>query len=501
MSKADSYRAEDEYFAGDAAVPNGLDSVSAQPAAADPAFGPEESVVGALLIGGAWSEVADLVRAADYSLKHRLILQAIEELAHSGEPHDPVTVADRLGKRGHLLVAGGLADLTELARETPSAANVRAYARAVRKKALALRLAENCRPDADALARLKRDISELEALVTPDAKAVRRIALRSIAEIVAERREVEWLGGLDDVLERRVLALLVGPRNSLKSFIALHWAMLAALEGEAVCILSAEGGGLGRRVEAWLQEHAPRADVGALKVLGFERRLNLNSADVLHALRARIDDWGVKPVLTVLDTLSKYSPGVDENDNSEVALYLAGLHEAFVDGYGSTLLAVAHAGHSDAKRPRGASVLMANPDAEYIVQRSGGDGMSVSVTRERFKDSPALGPLAYSAHLVNLGRVDRRDQPITSIALRDAEASAVATTPRTAELRGRAQRQLLAALRAQVADGPGIWTLGDIREVGRRAGMSKATARSAADTIVTTAFMVPSVGGWKLADA
>ena len=35
---------------------------------------------------------------------------------------------------------------------------------------------------------------------------------------------------------------------------------------------------------------------------------------------------------------------------------------------------------------------MANPDAEYIVDRPDPNGMTVTISRDRFKDGPALPP-------------------------------------------------------------------------------------------------------------
>ena len=53
------------------------------------------------------------------------------------------------------------------------------------------------------------------------------IVLRHLAEIVAEKREPEWL--LYKILERRVLAVLAGPRSTFKSFVALGLSMRGAL--------------------------------------------------------------------------------------------------------------------------------------------------------------------------------------------------------------------------------------------------------------------------------
>jgi replicative DNA helicase len=104
----------------------------------------EQSVLGALLIdGSAWDQVADIVTAEDfYRPDHRLIYEALAELIATGRPGDVVTVSEQLERRARLEDAGGLAYLGTLARDTPTAANVRAYANIVRERALLRALIE-----------------------------------------------------------------------------------------------------------------------------------------------------------------------------------------------------------------------------------------------------------------------------------------------------------------------------------------------------------------------
>src|SRR4029077_18419373 len=124
--------------------------------------------------------------------------------------------------------------------------------------------------------------------------------------------------------------------------------MTAAVSGEAVIILSAEGAGLDRRTDAWMRTHAPAIDLGSLKVRALERAVNLNAGSTLEALRAAIaanccDDLNAKaPTFIVVDTYSKYAPGLDENDNPAVALYLSVLSYQLRDYYHCTVLLVAH---------------------------------------------------------------------------------------------------------------------------------------------------------------
>ena len=96
----------------------------------------EQSVLGGLLLSNdGWDAVAEAVSANDfYRPNHRLIFRQISILAEAGSPVDVITVADKLTANGELDAAGGLAYLAELAGNTPSASNLRAYAQVVRER-------------------------------------------------------------------------------------------------------------------------------------------------------------------------------------------------------------------------------------------------------------------------------------------------------------------------------------------------------------------------------
>lgn len=246
------------------------------------------------------------------------------------------------------------------------------------------------------------------------------IALRPAAAIIDERREPQWL--LHKVLDRNVLAVLTGPRGSFRSFIARDWMLRIAVRGLPVVILSGERGGLDRRMAAWLAMHAPHTGPVTLPIHVLERPLDLTADAVLADLAAAIDSLP-HPAAVLIDTLSKFSPGLDENDNAEVAQYLHRLSAGMRDRYRCTVLLVAHSGHGDTQRPRGASALMANPDAEYIIERPDPVGMLVTVSRERFKYTPSLPALAYKARVVDLGRCDSYGDPVTSLVIEPTDVS------------------------------------------------------------------------------
>ena len=98
----------------------------------------EQSVLGGLLLDNtAWDKVADVVTERDfYRHDHRLIFRSISILAEKDEPLDVITLSSWLKDRDELDNAGGLAYLGTLAKDTPSAANIKAYADIVREKSV-----------------------------------------------------------------------------------------------------------------------------------------------------------------------------------------------------------------------------------------------------------------------------------------------------------------------------------------------------------------------------
>ncbi len=111
----------------------------------------EQSVLGGLLLSAdGWDAVAETLTASDfYRPGHRLIFRQIAQLADALQPIDVITVADRLEASGELESAGGLSYLAELAQNTPSASNIRAYAEVVHERASLRRLIEAAQDIAD----------------------------------------------------------------------------------------------------------------------------------------------------------------------------------------------------------------------------------------------------------------------------------------------------------------------------------------------------------------
>ncbi|MCE2570644.1 replicative DNA helicase [Motilimonas eburnea] len=101
-------------------------------------FEAEQSVLGGVMLDNqAWDRVAEAVVDKDfYSRPHRLIFQVMESLANAGDPIDLITVSELLERDQKLEDVGGFAYLAEIAKNTPSAANIAAYANIVRERAV-----------------------------------------------------------------------------------------------------------------------------------------------------------------------------------------------------------------------------------------------------------------------------------------------------------------------------------------------------------------------------
>lgn len=98
----------------------------------------EQSVLGGVMLDNrAWDQIADRVREHDfYRHDHRLIYRVMAKLAEHNKPLDVLTVSESLREIRELENAGGEVYLFELANNTPSVANVTAYADIVRERSV-----------------------------------------------------------------------------------------------------------------------------------------------------------------------------------------------------------------------------------------------------------------------------------------------------------------------------------------------------------------------------
>ena len=98
----------------------------------------EQSVLGGLMLDNErWDNVSERVVAKDFfSRPHRMIFAEMQRLLEQSKPIDLITLSESMETKGELSMVGGFAYLAELSKNTPSAANIGAYADIVRERAV-----------------------------------------------------------------------------------------------------------------------------------------------------------------------------------------------------------------------------------------------------------------------------------------------------------------------------------------------------------------------------
>lgn len=112
----------------------------------------EQAVLGGLMLDNQrWDDIADILTCHDfYSRPHAVIWNVMVELSEQGLPMDLITLSEKMEIEGTLDSSGGFAYLAELSKNTPSAANIRAYAEIVRERAVVRELVSAANQIADA---------------------------------------------------------------------------------------------------------------------------------------------------------------------------------------------------------------------------------------------------------------------------------------------------------------------------------------------------------------
>ena len=216
----------------------------------------------------------------------------------------------------------------------------------------------------------------------PEAPETRYLPIQSASEIFSAEPPA-WL--IDGLLPRVGVGLLNGPSGSGKTYVAVDAAMAVA-NGSAFannhptekgCVLYAAGedrAGVARRIVAHSQHSGlSDADIGVWQGVSLA---GLHDIEHLVSLGGRYD-------FVINDTLSRATPGLDENSNTEMAAAIDRAYQLSA-AWRCFVLIVSHTGKDAAKGVRGASALVANVDTVLKVTRPG-RGSMVSLTIEKQK--------------------------------------------------------------------------------------------------------------------
>lgn len=102
----------------------------------------EQSILGGVLLNNqSLNQVLEILVVDDfYSEAHRKIFTAVLDLSEKNEPIDLITLSDALKDRKRLDQVGGIAYLSSLVENVPSAANIAYYSKIVKQKSILRKL-------------------------------------------------------------------------------------------------------------------------------------------------------------------------------------------------------------------------------------------------------------------------------------------------------------------------------------------------------------------------
>jgi len=256
----------------------------------------EQAVLGGLFVSPvAFDDVAGVVKEADFFEKnHQVIFATLAALVSQKREIDLVVVLDALEGSGRLDAAGGMAYLATLARDTPSAANVLAYAAIVRNHAqrralvnLGVQIGQWTLADADAeatLNRLRRALEALDGVSSTDGPRLLADLLPGVLDRIDERANRSpgtrlgapiGLAAVDDLLDGLCpgrLYVVAGRPGSGKSVFGLQALRAVVTAGHDALLFTLE---------------MPAEEV-ILRLLAAEQPLNYTQ---LQAARLGDGDW------------------------------------------------------------------------------------------------------------------------------------------------------------------------------------------------------------------
>ncbi len=104
----------------------------------------ERSVIGSLILDNdVYDRISDILTPQDFfHPANKLIYKHIQKLANDGKAYDIVTLEELLAQESLSDQVGGIGYLAEIAKETPTTVNVKAYAEIVRNKAIKRKLSK-----------------------------------------------------------------------------------------------------------------------------------------------------------------------------------------------------------------------------------------------------------------------------------------------------------------------------------------------------------------------
>lgn len=236
---------------------------------------------------------------------------------------------------------------------------------------------------------------------------------------------VQWR--IKDVLPSHGIAVMFGPSGSGKSFLVLDMLQSLAFGRDwfghkvmqcSVTYIALEGeAGVAGRIKAYQSRHGSTS----LDIRYVAQPFKLLEADDINELAEAILAAGTGDVV-VLDTLSRATPGLDENDSKAMGLIIASA-KILQDLIGGLVMLIHHTGKDASKGMRGHSSLHAALDCAIEVKRSG-DRREWLVAKS--KDGEDGASHSFTLDVVTLGLDSDGDEITSCVIVPNQSVQAVA---------------------------------------------------------------------------
>lgn len=274
-------------------------------------------------------------------------------------------------------------------------------------------------PLAEDLTQMADNDAMIHPLKPPAAFAMRYQLLTS--DDLCKLPTFEWR--IKGVLPALGLAVLFGPSGSGKSFLVLDMLQSLALGHDwfghkvkqcSLTYVALEGEtGVANRIKAYLSRHGSTP----MDIRYVTQPFNLLDSDDIYALATAILAAGTGDVV-VLDTLSRATPGSDENDSKDMGKIVSAA-KVLQELVGGLVLLIHHTGKVQANGMRGHSSLHAALDCAIEVKRKG-DQREWIVAKS--KDGEDGATHSFKLEVVSLG-IDSDGDPITSCVIVENQSS------------------------------------------------------------------------------
>lgn len=239
----------------------------------------------------------------------------------------------------------------------------------------------------------KKDVRKDKGTSPQSIDSVKRFSLIPFSEIEV-RKNGDYL--VKDLLLQGGLSMVYGPSNSGKTFVAidlaihiatgLPWNGLPIVQSDVVYIAAEGGQGIAKRIVAVRDTLNLNGSDISFYLLPDSVDLSGGSEDIT-ALIESIDEYrsDSRPLLVIVDTLSRALSGTDENSGADISAMLSQV-DRLQRELGAAVLLVHHTGKDVSRGERGHSSLRAAVDTSIQVKVDKEKNRKFDVTKQRDLD-------------------------------------------------------------------------------------------------------------------